>query len=174
MSTNKRLRNKISNLDDLLNEITRIEALKDEQEAYLTVQSNLLKAKLEQPAKVFNRLFNRVPGSSFLKSAVATVRKTSSTKPDWLTKVLRLTTPLVLSRTLLRKSGWAKKTAVLLASEVAVSKVSKASLSSAVTGIANFIRPKKKELPKLPPAKITAEEAVEANAYGIPKDSETY
>ncbi|MCL8000530.1 hypothetical protein M8994_20275, partial [Brucella sp. 21LCYQ03] len=99
----------------------------------------------------------------------------STGKSDWITKVLRLATPLVLNRTLLKNAGWFKKAVVTVASETAVGQVNQNSISSAVSGIANFIRPKKKvKKAKLLPGEITAEEAVEGNKYGIPKDSEAY
>lgn len=170
------MRNEINNLDDLLNEIARVDTLREEQEEYLSNQFRLLKEKVEAPIRMVNRVFDMIPGSNMLKSAVSAVRKTGDKKSDWLTKLLQFATPMVLNRTLLKNAGWFKKAAVVLASETAVSQVNKSSISAAVSGIANFIRPKKssKHLAKIPSGEITAEESVEANKYGIPKDSETY
>lgn len=170
------MRNEINNLDDLMDEIVRVDTLREEQEEYLGDQFSLLKEKVEQPIRVINRVFSLIPGSNMLKSAVSAVRKTGDKKSDWLTKVLQLATPLVLNRTILRNAGWFKKAAVVLASETAVSQVNKSSISAAVSGIANFIRPKNKfkKLAKKSAGEITAEESVESNSYGIPRDSETY
>lgn len=170
------MRNQINNLDDLLNEIARVDTLREEQEEYLADQFRLLKEKVEAPIRMANRVFDFIPGSNMLKSAVSVVRKTSDKKSDWLTKLLQFATPMVLNRTILRNAGWFKKAAVVLASETAVSQVNKSSISSAVSGLANLIRPKNKpkKLAKKLSGEITAEEGVEANKYGIPKDSETY
>lgn len=178
MSTNRTMRNKINNIEDLLSEISRVDALREEQEAYLKNQYDLLKKKVEQPFRIAGRIFDFVPGVGLLKSATSAIRKSETGKADWLTRSLQLIMPLVLNRTVLRNAGWFKKVAVALASETAVSQVNKSSVSAAISGIANFIRPKNKKKAKVyaaqAPGQITAEEAVESNVYGIPKDSETY
>lgn len=178
MSTNKELRNKIANLDDLLNEIDRISILREEQEQYLGLQVKLLKHKVEAPVRFVNMITSHVPGVNRVRDVVSSISANtgdSGGKSDWLTKVLRLVTPLVLNRTLLKNAGWFKKAIFTVASETAVSQVSQSSISGAVAGIANFIRPKNKvKKTKLVPGEITAEEAVEGNKYGIPKDSEAY
>lgn len=178
MSTHKNLRNPIHNLSDLHAEIERIEALKKQQELYLSNQFQLLKTKVEAPKRLLTQLTARVPGLRLVNGAVKSIRKSNTGDSDWLTKVLQLATPIVLNRTLLRRSGWIKKAIVTLASETAISQVNKGSIANAMTGLANFIRPKKKKIkPKKFPksaGEITAEEAVEGNKYGIPKDSEAY
>ncbi len=179
MNTNKQLRNRISNVDDLLTEIDRISALRDEQELYLGTQFKLLKHKVEAPVRFINMVTAHIPGVNRVRDVVSSISSNATKSPeksDWLTKILRLATPLVLNRTLLKNAGWFKKAVVTVASETAVSQVSQSSISNAVAGIANFIRPKKKSLKKgvMNSGNITAEEAVEANKYGIPKDSEAY
>lgn len=178
MSTNKELRNKITNIDDLLNEIDRIGALRDEQELYLGTQFKLLKHKVEAPVRFVNMITSHIPGVNRVRDVVSSISansENSTGKSDWLTKVLRLATPLVLNRTLLKNAGWFKKAIFTVASETAVSQVNQSSISGAVAGIANFIRPKKRvKKAKLVPGEITAEEAVEGNKYGIPRDSEAY
>lgn len=161
-----------------MNEIARIDTLKDEQEAYLSNQYQLLKRKVQGPARFVNMLVSNVPGIGMVKDVFSAVSKTSKkSNADWLTKSLMLITPLVLNRTFLRNAGWLKKGIITLASETAVSQVNQSRVSNVVNGIANFIRPKKDKKTKKTTqlsGKITAEEAVEGNKYGIPEDSETY
>ncbi len=178
MNTNKQLRSKISNVDDLLNEIDRISVLREEQELYFGNQYKLLKHKIEAPVRFVNMITSHVPGVSRVRDVVSSISTNSgksSGKSDWITKILRLATPLVLNRTLLKNAGWFKKAVVTVASETAVGQVNQNSISNAVAGIASFIRPKKKaKKTQLVPGEITAEEAVEGNKYGIPRDSEAY
>lgn len=178
MSTNKQLRNKIDNVEDLLNEIDRISVLREEQELYLGTQYQLLKHKIEAPVRFMNMVTSHVPGVGRVRDVVSAISANSSGetgKSDWLTKVLRLATPLVLNRTILKNAGWFKKALFTVASERAVAQVNQSSISSAVNGIANFIRPKKKvKKTNLSAGQITAEEAVEGNKYGIPRDSEAF
>ena len=82
----------------------------------------------------------------------------------------------------------AEKGLVLLASETAAREVNQASVSSVIDKITAFIKPKKKKkkenaealakeaaaAPPNHPPMITAEESVQDNMYGIPKDSETF
>lgn len=178
MSANKQLRNKIRNINDLMNEIDRIDMLKEEQQAYLANQYQLLKRKVEAPARFMNMLVSKVPGAGAIKGLVSMAQNTTQgKKSDWLTKAIQLVTPIVLNRTVLKNAGGLKKTVVNLASQAATSQINQSSVSNVVSGIANFIRPKKKRKIKKTaqlPGEITAEEAVEGNKYGIPKDSEAY
>ena len=178
MNTNKQLRSKIANVNDLLNEIDRISVLRDEQELYFGTQYKLLKHKVEAPIRFVNMITAHVPGVNRVRDVVSSISANSGKstgKSDWITKVLRLATPLVLNRTLLKNAGWFKKAVVTVASETAVAQVNQNSISNAVSGIASFIRPKKKtKKANLVQGEITAEEAVEGNKYGIPKDSEAY
>ena len=176
MSANKQLRNKIRNIDDLMNEIDRIDMLKEEQQAYLANQYQLLKRKVEAPARFMNMLVSNVPGAGVAKDVLSVIRRKSGGKSDWLTKGLQLVTPLVLNRTMLKNAGGLKKTVVTLASQAAASQVNQDRVSNVFSSIANFIRPKKKKIKKRAqlPGEITAEEAVESNKYGIPRDSEAY
>ncbi len=183
------MRNRISNITDLQAEIARLKVQKKEQELFLINQYQLLKHKVETPARIFNMVASNVPGVDMVKGIFSTIgSKNTSGKSDWLTKTLQLGLPLVLNKTLLRNAGWLKKGLVLLASETAAREVNQASVSSVIDKITAFIKPKKKKkkekaealakevaaAPPNHPPMITAEESVQDNMYGIPKDSETF
>jgi len=188
-SNNKR--RSVNNIDDLNAEIARLKNLKMEQEDFLKNQYALLKHKVETPVRVANMLMNRVPGVSTIKGLVQGIGDVTnkSNKSDWLTKTLQLGLPLVLNKTLLKNAGWIKKGLVLLASETAAKNVNQDNVSSWIGKITDMIKPKKKKkknkveapmgevinpVPPQHPPMITAEESVQDNIYGIPKDSEAY
>ncbi|MVZ66285.1 hypothetical protein GQF61_10485 [Sphingobacterium sp. DK4209] len=183
------MRIKISNITDLQSEIARLKGKKKEQERFLVDQYQLLKHKVEAPARIFNMVVSNVPGVDMVKGLVSGIGSLKGTKKsDWLTKTVQLGLPLVLNRTLLRNAGWLKKGLVLFASETAAREVNQTTVSSIIDKITSFVKPKKKKkkdkvadeiertevAPPLHPPMITAEESVQDNAYGIPKDSETY
>jgi len=185
------MRTNVTNFDELSAEIARLKVQKKEQEAFLLNQYDLLKHKVEAPARIANMIFNRVPGISTVKGLISGIGQVTNknNKADWLTKTLQLGLPLVLNRTLLKNAGWLKKGLVLLGSETVASQVNQTKITSVIDRLASFIKPKKKkkkkeavvdavvESPSVPanhPPMITAEESVQDNAYGIPKDSEAY
>ncbi len=182
-------RSSITNIDELAAEISRLKAKKTEQEQFLGNQYQLLKHKIEAPSRILNMVFNRVPGVSAVKGLISGIGEVTSGKHkgDWLTKTLQVGLPLVLNKTVLKNSGWIKKGLVLLASETAASQVNQSSVSSVIGKLTELIKPKKKKKkvkepigevinPTAPinPPMITAEESVQDNIYGIPKDSEAY
>ncbi|MGN5954523.1 hypothetical protein ACP6L2_07910 [Sphingobacterium lactis] len=188
----KNKRNKVTNMTELNLEIARLKSLKKDQERFLKHQYVLLKHKVEAPARIANLLLDRVPGVGMLKGLVQGIGKATSknTKGDWLTKTLQVGLPLVLNKTLLKNAGWLKKGLVLLASESAASNVNQDNVSSWIGKLTDIIKPKKKKkkeklqepvigevinpAPPHHPPMITAEESVQDNIYGIPKDSEAY
>ena len=105
------MRNRISNITDLQAEIARLKVQKKkEQEQFLINQYQLLKHKVETPARIFNMVASNVPGVDMVKGIFSTIgSKNTSGKSDWLTKTLQLGLPLVLNKTLLRNAGWLKK-----------------------------------------------------------------
>src|SRR5690554_2252547 len=109
MNTNSNKRRPINNLEDLLNEIARVDTLREEQEEYLSNQYRLFKQKVEKPFRVINSLFDFIPGSSAVKGVLSLARKNKDSKADWLTKLLQMVTPMVLNRTMLKNAGWLKK-----------------------------------------------------------------
>lgn len=163
---------KINNITDLKGEIARLTALKAEQEAYLSNQYTLLRRKVEMPSRVLGALVSSVPGVDMVRGLFSSSAKgIASGKSDWLTSTLRLGLPLVLNRTLLKKAGWLKKTLVLLASERAAGQINQDKVGSAISTVADFIRPKKKKKKKHNEVAPLEEEIVN---FGIPPDSETY
>jgi len=184
------MRIKISNITDLQTEIARLKIEKKEHEQFLVNQYQLLKHKVEAPARIFNMVVSNVPGVDMVKGLISGIgSKKGSGKSDWLTKTVQLALPLVLNRTLLKNASWLKKGLVLFASETAAREVNQTSVSSVIDKITSFIKPKKKKkkeklaeaevvtaqvAPPQHPPMITAEESVQDNIYGIPKDSETY
>lgn len=137
---------KISNLQELKEEIARVEQLKFEQETYLLSQYDLLKLKMGAPRRFFNAITSAIPGGNLVKGLVSSVGKaTKGEDADWLTRALQLGAPLLLNSTLLRNSGWLKKALVLLASETAVGQVNQSKVSGIINKVTGFIRPKKEK-----------------------------
>lgn len=184
------MRTKVTNFDELSSEIARLKVQKKEQEAFLLNQYELLKHKVETPVRIANMILNRVPGVSTIKGLVSGIGQVTNknNKADWLTKTLQLGLPLVLNRTLLKNAGWLKKGLVLLGSETVASNVNQSKVTAVIDKLTSLIKPKKKKkkkaeleaivdatpIPPNHPPMITAEESVQDNAYGIPKDSEAY
>lgn len=179
----------ITNFRELTAEIARLKAEKREQEAFLQQQYALFCYKVETPLRIAKMVTSRIPGVAALKGLASGIGigNTSKSNSDWLTKGLQLGLPLVLNRTLLKNAGWLKKGLVLIASETAAGQVNQNRITALVDRIANFIKPKKKKKKEkiAQPQQgspntvgrapmITAEESVQDNIYGIPKDSESF
>lgn len=169
---------KINNIDELRLEINRLNALKKEQEAYLSNQYTLLKRKVETPARVFGAITSSIPGVDFVKGLVSSAgslsgKENTGNKKDWLTRGIQLGLPFFLNRTLLKNSGWLKKSLVLLASETAAGQVTQDKVGSAISKVADFIRPKKKKK-KHKDVLPFEEQGQDIVNFGIPPDSETY
>lgn len=160
---------KIRNLQELKAEISRLKALKNEQEVYLKTQFTLLNNKIEAPIRFFNTLKDNIPGVNIVQQLFS---KSSNPDSDWLTKTLRIGVPFVMNRLFLKNTGVFKKALMLLLSERAVGQINQDKISGLLSKLTQFIRPKKK---KNKAAK--AENSVikdEVNEYGIPSYSETY
>lgn len=147
------MKRKIKNLEELKLEIARLTELKREQEAYLDHQYIFLKDKVEKPIRILSSVTSSIPGVGlvkdlFFRSSVSpNVKNNTATGggSDWLTNVARIGVPLLLNKTLLRKSSWVKKSLVLLASETAVGQVTHEKVTNAIAKIASFIRPEKRK-----------------------------
>jgi len=160
---------KIRNLQELKAEISRLKALKNEQEIYLKTQFTLFNNKIEAPIRFFNSLKDNIPGVNLIQQLFA---KSSNPDSDWLTKTLRIGVPFVMNRLFLKNTGVLKKALMLLLSERAVGQINQDKISGLISKLTSFIRPKKK---KNKAAK--AEDGIvndEVNEYGIPSYSETY
>ncbi|MGN0004239.1 MAG: hypothetical protein ACI35V_12480 [Sphingobacterium composti] len=167
----------INNSEELKNELVRLSRLRLEQELYLGDQYKLLKNKVQTPSRIVGAVASNLPGVSLIKGLFSSFGKDkghsdfSDGKSDWLTKITQLALPLVLNRTLLKNSGWLKKSLVLLASEGAVGQLNKDKVNSFVGKIADYIRPKKS---KKKHKNIKPIEEQDNLNFGIPPDSETY
>lgn len=167
----------INNSEDLKSELLRLSRLKKEQELYLGDQYKLLRHKIAAPSRVIGAVASAIPGVGLVKGLFSSIgdsqkTKTSSNgKSDWLTKITQIGLPLVLNRTMLKNSGWLKKTLVLLASEGAAGQVTKDNVSSWVGKLANFVRPNKS---KKKHKKVKPLEEEEVPSFGFPPNSETY
>ena len=168
----------INNTKELKHELVRLSRLRREQEAYLGDQYKVLKSKVEAPSRIFNAVTSNIPGVGVVKglfSSIGDVKKSKASageKSDWLTKATRIVLPFILNRTLLKNSGWLKKSLVLLASEGAVGQINQDKVSSFVGKIADYIRPKKAKKKHKKMKGIDEEE--DSNYFGIPPESETY
>lgn len=163
---------KINNIVELKAEIARLKLLKVEQEAYLSDQYVLLRKKVDIPSRVLGTIASSIPGVDMVKGLFsAAVPSKQSDKTDWLSNTLRLGLPLVLNRTLLRNTGWLKKGLLLFASERAANEINQDRVGSAISKVADFIRPKKKNKKHRDVASFEAEQ--EEVSMGIPPNSET-
>jgi hypothetical protein len=167
----------INNSEELKCELVRLSRLRREQELYLGDQYKLLKNKVQTPSRVVGAIASSIPGVDLVKGLFSSFGKDkneaafSNGKSDWLTKITQLALPLVLNRTLLKNSGWLKKSLVLLASEGTVGQINKDNVSSFVGKIADYIRPKKSKKKHKNIKPIDEQDPVN---FGIPPDSETY
>jgi len=147
------MKTKIKNLEELKWEIARLTELTREQEAYLGDQYILLKDKVEKPIRVLNNVTSSIPGVGLVKdlffrdpkSATKGDSNAATTGTDWLNSAVRVGVPLLLNKTLLRKSNWIKKSLILLASETAAGQVTQEKVTNAIAKVASFIRPKKEK-----------------------------
>jgi hypothetical protein len=171
------MRVNINNSEELKNELLRLNRLRKEQEVYLGDQYRLLKNKVQTPARVLGAVTSSVPGVGLVKSLFSSFSKSKTSeevignKSDWLTKATQLALPFLLNKTLLKNSGWLKKSLVLLASEGAAGQINKDKINSFVGRIADYIRPKKS---KKKHKNIRGIDEQDSANFGIPPDSETY
>lgn len=167
----------INNAEELKSELVRLSRLRREQELYLGDQYKIIKNKVQTPSRIVGAVASNLPGVSLVKGLFSSFTKDKSQvefsdgKSDWLTKITKLALPLVLNRTLLKNSGWLKKSLVLLVSEGAVGQINKDNVNSFVGKIADYIRPKKSKKKHKNIKPIEEQDTVN---FGIPPDSETY
>lgn len=169
---------KISNITELRQEIARLNQLKKEQEDYLSEQYQLLKHKVEAPARFVGAVTSSIPGVDFMKGVFSAfgggAKSGTTSQTDWLGRAVQLGLPLVLNRTFLRHSSWFKKALVLLASETAAGQITQDKVGSVLSKITDFVRPKKKSKKKhrdiAPLADLGQQDGFN---YGVTPDSET-
>ncbi len=160
---------KIRNLQELKAEISRLKALKNEQEVYLKTQFTLLNNKIEAPIRFFNSLKDNIPGVNIIQQLFS---KSNNPDSDWLTKTLRIGVPFIMNRLFLKNTGVLKKALMLLLSERAVGQINQDKISGLISKLTSFIRPKKKKNKGVQTEGTIIKD--EVNEYGIPSYSETY
>ena len=142
------MRVNINNSEELKNELVRLCRLRKEQEMYLGDQYTFLKHKLETPSRVVGAIASTIPGVDMVRglfSSMTGAKKDKNEiagKSDWLTRATQIGLPFILNRTLLKNSGWLKKSLVLLASEGAAGQVTQDKVSTFIGRIADYVRPK--------------------------------
>lgn len=137
----------ISSLEELKQEISRLNSLKKEQEAYLGNQFVLLKEKIDKPAQILGAITSSIPGVNLIRGFFSKTENSSTGagKQDWMNRFLRIGMPLLLNRTLLKKSSWLKKSIVLLASETAAGQLTRDGLVKAINKLTNIVKPSHKK-----------------------------
>lgn len=162
------MKNKITNLNELKEEIARLKNLKVEQEAYLGNQYGLLKEKINKPMHFFQNIFSFLPTSNILGKFG--VKGGDGFHEDWLTKSLRVGLPFLINRIFFRKAGYMKRIIMGLLSSQAAGFLNKDRLASVVDNITSWIKKK--------PAHNNTARTKAGNMdnydFGIPPDSETY
>ncbi|TJZ62083.1 hypothetical protein FAZ15_06110 [Sphingobacterium olei] len=170
---------KINNIVELKLEIARLKKLKSEQELYLDTQYTLMRTKLETPYRVIRTITSQIPGYGLVKGLISSASNMDSdnnmkkgSSSDWLTRTLQLGLPFVLNKTFLKKSGWLKKSLVLLASETAAGQINQNSVTGVISKITEFVKPnkKRKKHKDVPPL----EEEPDVINFGVAPGGETY
>ncbi|WP_306552051.1 hypothetical protein [Daejeonella sp.] len=147
---------KIQNIDDLREEVVRLEVVRTEIETELKVEAQKITSKIRIPLILLRKLNNFFAGS----------KDKSRTKDgeDWVTSIFSIGLPLLLNRFLFPKSGFIVKSIIELISQTTAKTVNTDLIVEIIEKVSQWIKStgsrNKKE-----------EEMVD---YGIPPDSESY
>jgi hypothetical protein len=150
------MRIKIQNIDDLREEVVRLEVVRTEIETELKIEVQKITSKIRIPLMLLRKLNNFFAGS----------KDKSRTKDgeDWVTSIFSIGLPLLLNRFLFPKSGFIVKSIIELISQTTAKTVNTDLIVEIIEKVSQWIKStgsrNKKE-----------EEMVD---YGIPPDSETY
>ena len=150
------MRIKIQNIDDLREEVVRLEVVRTEIETELKVEAQKITSKIRIPLILLRKLNN-----FFAES-----KDKSRTKDgeDWVTSIFSIGLPLLLNRFLFPKSGFIVKSIIELISQTTAKTVNTDLIVEIIEKVSQWIKStgsrNKKE-----------EEMVD---YGIPPDSESY
>jgi hypothetical protein len=150
------MRIKIQNIDDLREEVVRLEVVRTEIETELKVEAQKITSKIRIPLILLRKLNNFFAGS----------KDKSRTKDgeDWVTSIFSIGLPLLLNRFLFPKSGFIVKSIIELISQTTAKTVNTDLIVEIIEKVSQWIKStgsrNKKE-----------EEMVD---YGIPPDSESY
>jgi hypothetical protein len=150
------MRIKIQNIDDLREEVVRLEVVRTEIETELKIEVQKITSKIRIPLMLLRKLNNFFAGS----------KDKSRTKDgeDWVTIIFSIGLPLLLNRFLFPKSGFIVKSIIELISQTTAKTVNTDLIVEIIEKVSQWIkstgsRNKKKE---------------EMVDYGIPPDSESY
>ena len=150
------MRIKIQNIDDLREEVVRLEVVRTEIETELKIDVQKITSKIRIPLMLLRKLNNFFAGS----------KDKSRTKDgeDWVTSIFSIGLPLLLNRFLFPKSGFIVKSIIELISQTTAKTVNTDLIVEIIEKVSQWIKStgsrNKKE-----------EEMVD---YGIPPDSESY
>ena len=150
------MRIKIQNIDDLREEVVRLEVVRTEIETELKVEAQKITSKIRIPLMLLRKLNNFFAGS----------KDKSRTKDgeDWVTSIFSIGLPLLLNRFLFPKSGFIVKSIIELISQTTAKTVNTDLIVEIIEKVSQWIKStgsrNKKE--------------AEMVDYGIPPDSETY
>lgn len=142
----------ILNRAQLVAEINRLEALKHEQEL-------VLKSQLNSPANIFASVVQLFKGSGGDSQKFTEVFKTK----DFYGVAAKFLMPLLLNKTLFRKSNFVVKAIVALVSQRAGGALNQNIIQNITHKIGNLFGKFKKE-----------KGVIRTEDYGIPPESETY
>ena len=150
------MRAKIQNIDDLREEVTRLEVIRTEIESELKTETQKITSKLRVPMMLLRKL-NDFFGVSRDKSG-------KKVGEDWVSSIFRIGLPVMMNRFLFPKSGFIVKSVIELISQNAAKTVNKDLMSGVLEKLSEWIKTPKTKTKKEP----------ELADYGIPPDSETY
>lgn len=161
---------KIHNIQELRDEIARLKELSNQQEMYLKDQYQLLKNKVEAPARIFNNLISFIPGASVVKNLLSSIKGASGSgkSQNIFSKILRIGATAAIDRLFLRKAGVLKRILLGLLSQQAIGMIDKNVTNGLIDKISEWFQSLNR--------KAKTETHFESNIvnFGIPPDSETY
>ncbi len=150
------MRIKIQNIDDLREEVVRLEVVRTEIETELKNEAQKITSKIRIPLMLLRKLNNFFAGS-----------KDKSGKKegeDWVTSIFRIGLPLMLNRFLFPKSGFIVKSIIELISQTTAKTINRDLMIELIEKITQWIKS----------TGTTNKKETEMVDYGIPPDSETY
>ncbi len=150
------MRIKIQNIDDLREEVVRLEVVRTEIETELKVEAQKITSKIRIPLILLRKL-NTIFGGSKDKSG-------TKDGEDWVTSIFSIGLPLLLNRFLFPKSGFIVKSIIELISQTTAKTVNTDLMIELIEKVTQWI--------KSTGSRNTKE--AEIVDYGIPPDSETY
>lgn len=150
------MRAKIQNIDDLREEVTRLQVIRTEMESEIKTETQKITSRLKVPLMLLRKL-----NDFFGVSKDSSGRKVGE---DWVSSIFRIGLPVMMNRFLFPKSGFIVKSVIELISQNAAKTVNKDLMSGVLERLSEWIKTPKTKTKKEP----------ELADYGIPPDSETY